>query len=92
MAADTPSLTPPELDALSLVLARQPAAVYLQAIGRIYRCPNPFHHPAPCDRTKSFTIPEAQLLAARIRAGELGDYDPRYGPIVLAYGIPWSWT
>ncbi len=78
----------PELTALAEILKTVPAALYLAATGRIYRCPNPWHPPVPCDRQNTFTIPDAQLLAARINAGELGPIPPGLGPIVLAYGIP----
>jgi hypothetical protein len=93
MATDTPPQpTRPELDALRKFLRNRPVAVYLPATGRIYRCPNLLGHRAPCDRADTFTVPEAQLLVARIRAGELGPIPAGREPIVLVYGIPWSWS
>lgn len=90
MAADTPSpeLNSRELTALADVLKTTPAAVYLPATGRIYRCPNPWHAPVHCERETTFTIPDAQMLAMRIRVGELGPVPDGLGPVVLAYGIP----
>ena len=87
MATDTPELT-----ALAEILKSTVAAVYLPATGRVLRCPNPWHPPVHCDRELSFTVPEAQLLAARILGGELGQFPAGADPIVLAYGIPWSAT
>lgn len=92
MATDTPHphVGDTELHALSALLATVPVAVYLPYTGRVYLCPNIFGPAHRCDREKSFTIPDAQLLAARIHAGELGPIPPESGPIVLAYGIPWA--
>jgi hypothetical protein len=84
--------THPALKALRTLLRNRPVAVYLPATGRIYRCPNLLGHQVPCDRAATFTVPEAQLLAQRIRAGELGPIPPGQGPIVLVYGVPWAWS
>lgn len=89
MAADTPGpeLSSRELAALADALQAAVAAVYVPGTGRLYLCPNPWHL-GRCDRERSFTIPEARVLAARVRSGELGPDSAASGAIVLAYGIP----
>lgn len=91
-------MTPPKpparpsapLAALRTQLQDTPAAVYSPAHDRTFYCPNIAGIEHRCDREKHFTIPEAQLLAARLRAGELGPLPPAADPIVLAYGMPWT--
>lgn len=78
-----------ELTALAEILQATVAAVYVPATGRLYLCPNPWHL-GRCDRERTFTIPEARVLAARVRSGELGPDSAASGAIVLAYGIPWT--
>lgn len=90
MATDQhPQPTDAELAALRDYLQEVPAAVYLPTDGRILVCPNLVAPAHECERT--LTIPDAQLLAARVRAGELGPIHADAEPIVFAYGIPWSW-
>lgn len=76
------------LDALSKYLPTTPVAVFVPATGRVHRCPD-LTHRGRCD-CADFFIPDAKVLAARINAGELGPMPPGYGPVILAYGIPWS--
>lgn len=74
-----PHLTDQQLEHIREKFANLPIAVYVPA------CHGAFARPS---HDTVFTAADAQKLAQEIRDAS-GDPD---AAIVLAYGIPWSWT